>query len=278
MMRRCVGPQLAPTPRVLRGAACAAHACSLSNGCTRCSSVCRRLPSSPRLPPPSSHTDTPAPLTTSFSPSSPRPRRSFCSEQDDPLLWASTYQAGPALQALQAAAASGAAAAQHLLSRYCPRGLPGRGPAAASGDPRKAAVRGYKAQSARVLEHVDRLLAGCEARRQSLVVEGVHLSLRWGAAGGKVGEGQRLRSHRWRPHRWRRLCRQLLPAWLGAAPAPQHGGAHDAAPPQRAALPGAHQVGGGGGPRSEWAAVGANGMLGQRHLWARLCVPRPELV
>jgi hypothetical protein len=28
-----------------------------------------------------------------------------------------------------------------------------------------------------VLEHIDRLLTGCEARRQSLVVEGVHLSL-----------------------------------------------------------------------------------------------------
>lgn len=46
-------------------------------------------------------------------------------------------------------------------------------------DPRKATVRGYKAQAGRVLEHVDRLLSGCEARRQSVVVEGVHLSLRW---------------------------------------------------------------------------------------------------
>ena len=50
--------------------------------------------------------------------------------------------------------------------------------AAAALDPRKAAVRGYKAQSARVLEHVGRLLGACEARRQSVVVEGVHLSLR----------------------------------------------------------------------------------------------------
>lgn len=119
--------------------------------------------------------------------------RSFASEGEDPLLWASTYQAGAALQQLQAqamglgagggaagssagaaaaSAAAAAAAAQQLLQRYScapPYGL--------GGDGRKAAVRGYKAQSARVLEHVDRLLAGCEARRQSVVVEGVHLSL-----------------------------------------------------------------------------------------------------
>ncbi|KAL4419737.1 hypothetical protein ABPG75_006835 [Micractinium tetrahymenae] len=113
--------------------------------------------------------------------------RSFCSEDEDPLLWASTYQAGPALQALQAASASGAAggpaavaaaaAAHRLLAQYCPGGAPGYGPAGLAADPRKAAVKGYKAQSARVLQHVDRLLAGCEARRQSVVVEGVHLSL-----------------------------------------------------------------------------------------------------
>ncbi len=52
------------------------------------------------------------------------------------------------------------------------------GAGASPSDPRKAAILGYKAQSARVLEHVDRLLTGCEARRQSIVVEGVHLSLR----------------------------------------------------------------------------------------------------
>jgi hypothetical protein len=37
-----------------------------------------------------------------------------------------------------------------------------------------------------VLEHVDRLLAACEARRQSVVVEGVHLSLRRVPLGGQV--------------------------------------------------------------------------------------------
>ena len=57
-------------------------------------------------------------------------------------------------------------------------------------DPRKATVRGYKAQAGRVLEHVDRLLSGCEARRQSVVVEGVHLSLRWVWRGLMCGSGR----------------------------------------------------------------------------------------
>lgn len=108
---------------------------------------------------------------------------SFSSEEEDPLLWASTYQAGARLQQL--------AAARALPPGYTAAALGGGGAAAspasaaqryaaaaAAADPRKAAVRGYKAQSARVLEHVDALLAGCEARRQSVVIEGVHLSLR----------------------------------------------------------------------------------------------------
>ena len=110
---------------------------------------------------------------------------SFSSEEEDPLLWASTYQAGARLQQLaaaralppgySAAALGGAAAATSPAQRYAAAAA-----AAAAADPRKAAVRGYKAQSARVLEHVDALLAGCEARRQSVVIEGVHLSLRCG--------------------------------------------------------------------------------------------------
>jgi len=37
--------------------------------------------------------------------------------------------------------------------------------------------QGYKAQSGRVVETLERLVAACEARRESLVVEGVHLTL-----------------------------------------------------------------------------------------------------
>ncbi len=133
--------------------------------------------------------------------------RSFSSEAEDPLLWASTYQAGAHLQQLAAAqaaqmaaqaaqagqqasagasaaaaTAAGAAAAggADLQAATLPSALPSRpsppqlraGPPlhpstqryaslpAGGMDARKAAVRGYKAQAARVLEHVDRLLSG----------------------------------------------------------------------------------------------------------------------
>eukprot|EP00887_Chlorella_sp_A99_P008070 scaffold12.g8070.t1 len=79
--------------------------------------------------------------------------RSFASEEEDPLLWASTYQAGSLVGRLDLA------------------------PGGCAADPRKAAIRGYKAQSERVVGHLRHLIAACEARRQSLVVEGVHLSL-----------------------------------------------------------------------------------------------------
>ena len=38
-------------------------------------------------------------------------------------------------------------------------------------------AQGYKAQSEMVLESLDKLIGAYEARRESLVVEGVHLSL-----------------------------------------------------------------------------------------------------
>lgn len=126
---------------------------------------------------------------------------SFSSEAEDPLLWASTYQAGAHLQALAAAAAP---QGQPPLLGQQPLGLgfsssaQRYGAAAAvSADPRKAAVQGYKAQSRRVLEHVDHLLTGCEARRQSVVLEGVHLSLRWVGGWGWMGAGWVVQCGRW---------------------------------------------------------------------------------
>lgn len=38
-------------------------------------------------------------------------------------------------------------------------------------------LQGYKAQSEMVMEHMERLITECESRRESLVCEGVHLSL-----------------------------------------------------------------------------------------------------
>ena len=37
--------------------------------------------------------------------------------------------------------------------------------------------QGYKAQSEMVLESLDKLIGACEGRKESIVVEGVHLSL-----------------------------------------------------------------------------------------------------
>ncbi|GAB4816083.1 hypothetical protein N2152v2_003129 [Parachlorella kessleri] len=80
--------------------------------------------------------------------------RSFSSEAQDPLLWGSTYQAGEFLQRMGGVAGY-----------------------AGGTDPKRAAVKGYKAQSEMVMDHLDRLITSCEARRESLLVEGVHLSL-----------------------------------------------------------------------------------------------------
>ncbi len=38
-------------------------------------------------------------------------------------------------------------------------------------------IQGYKAQSEMVLESLDKLIGACEGRKESMVVEGVHLSL-----------------------------------------------------------------------------------------------------
>ena len=106
---------------------------------------------------------------------------SFSSEADDPLLWASTYEAGTHFQAAAGAVPSFPTSTLSMSQLSQARRAHAQllGPAGcSSGDPRKATIQGYKAQSARVLEHVDRLLAGCEARRQSVVLEGAHLSLR----------------------------------------------------------------------------------------------------
>jgi hypothetical protein len=71
--------------------------------------------------------------------------RSFADPDQEPLLWASTYQVA-------------------ALS------------VEPSADPSKAAVQGYLTQAEAVMGHVDKLIAAAERRKESLVVEGVHLS------------------------------------------------------------------------------------------------------
>lgn len=79
--------------------------------------------------------------------------RSFANPDQEPLLWASTYQAA-------------AAAALNLPANVNSLPL----------DPSKATVQGYLTQAEAVMGHVDKLIATAECRRESLVVEGVHLS------------------------------------------------------------------------------------------------------
>lgn len=67
--------------------------------------------------------------------------RSFSDPMHQPILWASTYQASSALDT-----------------------------------PNPSSVAGYLAQAEAVMSNVERLIAAAEARRDSFVVEGVHLS------------------------------------------------------------------------------------------------------
>jgi 2-phosphoglycerate kinase len=78
--------------------------------------------------------------------------RSFAHPDQEPLLWASTYQV----------------AALNLHSNLKPQTAPL--------DPSKSAVDGYLIQAEAVMSHVDKLIAAAESRKESLVVEGVHLS------------------------------------------------------------------------------------------------------
>lgn len=93
--------------------------------------------------------------------------RSFAGKDENPLLWASTYQAGDHIQTGDAAqdsapSTSYGSAASESHTRW---------------DAKKRAVKGYKAQSEMVMESLDRLITSCAARHESLVCEGVHLSL-----------------------------------------------------------------------------------------------------
>ncbi|KAK9901222.1 hypothetical protein WJX75_000988 [Coccomyxa subellipsoidea] len=99
--------------------------------------------------------------------------RSFTPQVANPLLWASTYEAGQHVADLE----------EPRPAATAPVDLPGK---ASTPPPRSSSlnqamkqrtIQGYKAQSEMVLESLDRLIGAYEARKESLVVEGVHLSL-----------------------------------------------------------------------------------------------------
>ncbi|GAA0146558.1 hypothetical protein LIER_06481 [Lithospermum erythrorhizon] len=117
--------------------------------------------------------------------------RSFVDEKQNPLLWASTYHAGEYLDPVAVAEAKAKRKAKKLAR--APRSLPKDSEPEASADakllpegssrsadfisPKHMAVEGFKAQSEMVIDSLDRLITAWEERKESVVVEGVHLSL-----------------------------------------------------------------------------------------------------
>ncbi|KAK7257684.1 hypothetical protein RIF29_31834 [Crotalaria pallida] len=119
--------------------------------------------------------------------------RSFADEKENPLLWASTYHAGECLDPVAVAEAKARKKAKKLagVSHSLPKDEFTEGnnnssnvrtPEMSSGtieliSPKQMAVEGYKAQSEMVIDSLDRLITAWEERKESVVVEGVHLSL-----------------------------------------------------------------------------------------------------
>ncbi|KAH1066740.1 hypothetical protein J1N35_031727 [Gossypium stocksii] len=120
--------------------------------------------------------------------------RSFVNEKENPLLWASTYHAGECLDPVAVTEAKAKKRAKKLagisqslskseLADCTSAGKSDARPAESSSTgteligPRQMAVEGFKAQSEMVIDSLDRLITAWEERKESVVVEGVHLSL-----------------------------------------------------------------------------------------------------
>ncbi|DBA96183.1 TPA: hypothetical protein ACH3X1_015661 [Trebouxia sp. C0004] len=99
--------------------------------------------------------------------------RSFATEDQNPLLWASTYQAGDHIPSSETAPQDCTPSTSTPSTSYGNT----TSESTARWDAKKRAVKGYKAQSEMVMESLDRLISSCAARHESLVCEGVHLSL-----------------------------------------------------------------------------------------------------
>jgi len=110
--------------------------------------------------------------------------RSFVEEKENPLLWASTYHAGECLDPVAVAEAkacrkakkrSGVSSSSNIdyeKSGALTEKIEGK-----SIGKKQMAIEGYKAQSEMVIDSLDRLITAWEDRKESVIVEGVHLSL-----------------------------------------------------------------------------------------------------
>ncbi|CAA2990042.1 Hypothetical predicted protein [Olea europaea subsp. europaea] len=117
--------------------------------------------------------------------------RSFVDEKQNPLLWSSTYHAGEYLDPVAVAEAKAKRKAKklagfsHSLAKEDALiGSTVRKPASDGSSmtsdfisPKQMAIEGFKAQSEMVIDSLDRLITAWEKRKESVVVEGVHLSL-----------------------------------------------------------------------------------------------------
>lgn len=120
--------------------------------------------------------------------------RSFVDEKQSPLLWSSTYHAGEFLDPVAVAEAKAKRKAKKMagIAPTIPKDEAANASPTANSDdgrvdlgsggselisPKQMAIEGFKAQSEMVIDSLDRLITAWEERKESVVVEGVHLSL-----------------------------------------------------------------------------------------------------
>uniref|UniRef100_A0ACD5XSC0 Uncharacterized protein n=1 Tax=Avena sativa TaxID=4498 RepID=A0ACD5XSC0_AVESA len=119
--------------------------------------------------------------------------RSFVDEKQNPLLYASTYHAGDYLDPVAVAQAKEKRKSKKLSiishsnangdedggtsDEKCNEKSPDLPPRTEITSKKQMAIEGYKAQSEMIIGSLDRLITTWEERRESLIVEGVHLSL-----------------------------------------------------------------------------------------------------
>ncbi|KZV25515.1 hypothetical protein F511_07225 [Dorcoceras hygrometricum] len=111
--------------------------------------------------------------------------RSFVDEEQNPLLWASTYHAGEHLDPVAVAEATSkrkakkSAGVSATSTTNASRNSTSEGNSNSSDliSSKQMAIEGFKAQSEMVIDSLDRLITSWEDRKESVVVEGVHLSL-----------------------------------------------------------------------------------------------------
>lgn len=117
--------------------------------------------------------------------------RSFVDEKQNPLLWASTYHAGEYLDPMAVAEAK-AKRKEKKLAHICHSVTKHEVHDEIAGgklcthlplntteliNVREMAIEGFKAQSEMVIDSLDQLITAWEERKESVIVEGVHLSL-----------------------------------------------------------------------------------------------------